>query len=278
MLDVRDDSGVAASHDDEDDDNNANGNGENGGDGDVHDDTGHDNGDGDDDDDDDAGHGAGDGAGDKKSGAKLLSDTPSSRKRKVDANVDVSSASVGATSDIALYELSDTGGASAGADSARRRDALGGSGTVSTQARGDDGDADNNDGDRDEFGDKDEKGEKTAAPNKRKTKAGSKKRKTVKLRLTHEQYREVTLAVLSHLRRNAQVENDGESVGDLIEWRLTAMRDDLTSKQEVRAQRAQFRAILQNMIERDHSLLVLSAHPTDDLQTLVTAHPNFVAE
>jgi hypothetical protein len=104
-----------------------------------------------------------------------------------------------------------------------------------------------------------------------------KKAKTTQ-RLSHEQYREVCLAVVSHLRRNINVETNGESIGALVNWRLGSMRNELTSSAEVRAQEVLFRAILTNMIKKDSTLLLVSAAPDQPDNSVVVVHPNFTAD
>ena len=117
--------------------------------------------------------------------------------------------------------------------------------------------------------------EEKAVSSKRQPK---KKRKRETQSLSHEQYREVCLAVVSHLRRNEAVETNGETIGALVQWRLASMRNDLTSADAVRAQTRLFRAILSNMVKRDATLLLVSEDPDNSDNNVVVVHPNFAAE
>jgi DNA replication licensing factor MCM6 len=117
---------------------------------------------------------------------------------------------------------------------------------------------------------------KTAAAAK---KTGGRKKKTKTThRLSHEQYREICLAVVSHLRRNVTVETNGESIGALVDWRLSSIRSELTSAAEVRAQDVLFRAIVANMIKKDSTLLLVSQDPDKPDNSIVVVHPNFTAD
>jgi DNA replication licensing factor MCM6 len=116
-----------------------------------------------------------------------------------------------------------------------------------------------------------------AAATKKPQQPRKKKAKTTH-RLSHEQYREICLSVVSHLRRNINVETNGESIGALVNWRLGTMRNELTSSAEVRAQDVLFRAILTNMIKKDSTLLLVSVDPDTPDNSIVVVHPNFTAD
>jgi hypothetical protein len=115
---------------------------------------------------------------------------------------------------------------------------------------------------------------------------------TQQVTLSHEEYREISLALVAHMRRSPAAEETGEvcigvsvwmcdgtqqTIAALIEWRLTSLGASLVGADAVRQQAAITRSVVRRMIDRDHSLIVVDDEHGEDA-TLLQVHPNFVAE
>jgi len=100
----------------------------------------------------------------------------------------------------------------------------------------------------------------------------SKKRaKTTEVALTHEQYREISLSIVANLRRTVEIEENGQTVGDIIKWRLTQIEDDLVGLQAVNQAAALTRAVIGNMLRKD-KILVLLVDDKDPDKRVVAVH------